>query len=971
MVDKHDADLNKDTVENEDKNAPQVTPSAEDSATISMQGVSGKVITGKVKVKKVKPSKKQETEEVVEAQDSVAKEVSHKPDESKKSPSPLDSPMPRKISSGQVSEKKKEELSSPAEEEVKSEARAKEIVKPKAVEKAEPKSKKVDKAKPSKLDNQPQPKKLGSIFDSSKPRKISSGEEVQAAPKVVEKTPSPVADKTKESKPRTEDKKAETAKSADSSKNAKPVKQEFKGPRKISSGGVGPRKISSAAADDSLAATARAFARSKEEKQKEKEDKAKGGRTRFTGRRNERFSRNKGQESPFDKDKDEDDNKFQSQPRRQKKKTTDVVPDPKLTRAQDGKNKFTRRDDKQTRFREFSAPDRSRKANVYNDLREDRIRKKQKRQDKRNLQPAVTHVSLPSVLTVKEFAEAISRTSADVITSLMKNGIMATQNQEIDFETAAIIAEEFGVQTSQLEEVTMSDILFDETEDEGENLQERPPVVSVMGHVDHGKTSLLDYIRSARVASGEAGGITQRIGAYMTEVQEKKITFLDTPGHEAFTTMRARGAQATDMAILVVAADDGVMPQTIEAINHAKAAGTEIIVAINKMDRPNANPDRVKQELAEHGVISEEWGGSTVMVPISAKTGEGIEDLLEMLILSAEVLELRADPDKQAKGIIIEAQLDKNRGPVATLLVQRGTLRQGDTIVANTVVGNVRAMVNADGEENVPAGPSVPVEVLGLPEVPEAGTVFYVVDDEKMARAYAEERRVEQREAKINRGPLVSLDNLFSQIESGKVTNFNIVIKADVVGSVEAMSQSLEKLSNDEVKINIIHAGAGAINETDLRLAEASNATVIGFNVRPNNKIMDMANELGVEVRQYTVIYHAIEEVESAMKGMLKPVFEEVIVGHVEIRETFQVSSIGTIGGAYVTDGKIFRNSDIRVLRDDVIIHTGTLASLRRYENDVREVAAGYECGLSITNYNDLQIGDRLEVFEMQEVERK
>ncbi len=772
---------------------------------------------------------------------------------------------------------------------------------------------------------------------------------------------------------------------------------------------TGPRKISSASADDSLAATARAFAKRKDEKAKA-EAQGHGERTRYTGGRGRgteggsyqgrsgggtgfqsrgaqggsgyqgRSSQGGQGRAPFpgagfDKDKDEDDkSKLHSGPRKPRAKK-DVVADPNLARSQAAKNKFgANKDSKSTRSRDFAQTNK-RSKNYMDSGEQTFVRGKrktsQKDKDLRKEQSAVTHVTIPAFMTVKEFAEAISRTSADVIMHLMKNGIMATQNQEIDYDTASIIAEEFGVTTELLKEVELAEILFDDSEDEEENLVPRPPVVVVMGHVDHGKTTLLDRIRSASVATGEAGGITQRIGAYMTDVNGRKITFLDTPGHEAFTTMRARGAKATDIAILVVAADDGVMPQTIEAINHAKAANTEIIVAINKMDKPGANPDKVKQELTKYDLVPEEWGGSTVMVPISAKTGEGVNELLEMVLLTADVMDLRADPNKQAKGIIIEASLDKNRGTVATLLVQRGTLHQGDTIVANTVVGNIRAMRDANGIMNQPAGPSVPVEVIGLPEVPEAGAMFYVVEDERTARQFAEQRRIEERQAGIKNAPAVTLDNLFSSIEAGKVVDFNIIIKADVVGSVEAMKQSLEKLSNDEVRVNIIHGAAGAINESDLRLAEASSALVIGFNVRPTNAISELAKDLGVEIKYYDIIYKAIEDIELAMKGMLAPEYKEVILGHVEIRETYKVSSIGTIGGGYVTDGKIIRNCELRLLRDSVVVFTGRLGSLRRFKDDVKEVAAGYECGVTIENYNDLKVGDVIEAYQIQEVERE
>ena len=595
------------------------------------------------------------------------------------------------------------------------------------------------------------------------------------------------------------------------------------------------------------------------------------------------------------------------------------------------------------------------------------------KRDSRKFQPiaVLSQVSLPEILTVKEFAEAIKKTSADVIKALMKLGEMATLNQNIDFDTASIIANEFGIKTEKIIEVTEEDILFDDTEDNEADLSERPPVVAVMGHVDHGKTSLLDYIRHAHVASGEAGGITQHIGAYMVRVNNRKITFLDTPGHEAFTSMRARGAMATDIAILVVAADDGVMPQTIEAIHHAKAANTTIVVAINKIDKPGANIDRVKQELATHDVISEDWGGTTVMVPVSAKTGVGIDDLLEMLLLTADILDLKANPEAQAKGIVIEAKLDKNRGVLATVLVQRGTLHQGDTLVTGSIVGNVRAMVDASGNTVKKAGPSVPVEILGLPDVPEAGELFYVVEDEKIARQLAEKRRIAQRESAIHGSSRMSLDNLFIKMAAGEVKDLNLIVKADVVGSVEALRQSLEKLTNEDVRVQVIHQAVGAITETDIRLAEVSNAIVIGFNVRPVNNASEIAKEAGVDVRLYRVIYNAIEDIQAAMKGMLAPEFKEQVTGHIELREIFKVSNIGTIGGAYVTDGKVHRNSQVRLVRNGVVVHEGKLASLRRFKDDVKEVSTGYECGISLENYNDIKVGDVIEAFEMKEVDRQ
>ncbi|MDD2533388.1 MAG: translation initiation factor IF-2, partial [Eubacteriales bacterium] len=582
----------------------------------------------------------------------------------------------------------------------------------------------------------------------------------------------------------------------------------------------------------------------------------------------------------------------------------------------------------------------------------------------------LTQVSLPDALTVKEFSEAIKKTSAEVIKKLIKYGVMATLNQAIDFDTASLIADEFGIKCEKLVEVTEEEILFDDTDDNETDLKQRPPVVVVMGHVDHGKTSILDRIRSANVVSGEAGGITQHIGAYTVRVKNRQITFLDTPGHEAFTTMRARGAQVTDIAILVVAADDGVMPQTIEAINHAKAANTQIIVAINKVDKEGANIDKVKQELSHYELIPEEWGGNTIMVPVSAKVGTGMDDLLEMILLSADILDLKANPDKQAKGTVIEAKLDKNRGPVATVLVQRGTLRTGDTLVTGSIIGNVRAMADDKGNLVKKAGPSIPVEILGLPEVPEAGEIFYAVTDDKVARVLAEKRRVMQREKQLRASSHVSLDTLFTKLAAGEVKDLNIIVKADVQGSVEAVRQSMEKIANDEVRVKVIHGAVGAITESDVRLAEVSNAIVIGFNVRPAANVADLAKDTNVDVRLYRVIYNAIEDVEAAMKGMLAPKFKENILGHAEVRQVFKVTGVGTIAGSYVTDGKIVRAAEVRVLRDSIVIHEGKLASLKRFKDDAKEVATGYECGIGIDRFNDIKEGDIFEAFEMQEIER-
>ena len=625
------------------------------------------------------------------------------------------------------------------------------------------------------------------------------------------------------------------------------------------------------------------------------------------------------------------------------------------------------RDSKRQRDRHAQRDDRSKEGNL--NVRQ-RSRRKSKDSDVPRQVSQLKQVALPSSLTVKELAEMLKKTTAEVIMKLMGYGVLATLNQEIDYDTAEIVATEFGIKASQLVEISEEDILFDDSEDEDTNLVPRPPVVVVMGHVDHGKTSILDYIRKANVATGEAGGITQHIGAYTANVHDQKITFLDTPGHEAFTTMRARGAQVTDIAILVVAADDGVMPQTVEAINHARAAETEIIVAINKIDRPQANIDRVRQELAKHDLMSSDWGGTTTIVEVSAKTGQNMDELLDMVLLTADVLELKANPDRQAKGTVIEAKLDTNRGPVATLLVQRGTLRVGDTIVVSATIGNVRAMVNDRGEAITEAGPSVPVEVLGLPEVPEGGDVFYEVENERVGRALVDKRRVQQRESHLRHSSRMSLDNLFTRLSEGQVQTLNIIVKGDVQGSVEAVRQSLEKLSGDEVKVQVIHGAVGAVTESDVRLAEVSDAIVIGFNVRPTNTATELADSVGVDVRLYRVIYNAIEDIEAAMRGMLSPDMKEFVLGHAEVRDIFRITGVGTIAGCYVQDGKIGRHNEIRVVRDGIVAYEGKIDSLRRFKDDVREVAAGYECGIGIERFNDIKNGDILEAFEMRAVER-
>ena len=579
-------------------------------------------------------------------------------------------------------------------------------------------------------------------------------------------------------------------------------------------------------------------------------------------------------------------------------------------------------------------------------------------------------VQIPDEISVGELASRMKKTGAEVVKCLMKNGVMASLSQMIDFDTAAIIAEELGCKVEKEVVVTIEERLIDDHQDTDEDLIPRAPVVVVMGHVDHGKTSLLDYIRNAHVASGEAGGITQHIGAYQVEIHGKPITFLDTPGHEAFTSMRARGAMVTDIAILVVAAEDGIMPQTVESINHAKAAGIPIIVAINKMDKPEANPERIKQQLTEYGLVCEEWGGDTIVCPISAKTGMGVDNLLEMLTLTAEVSELKANPNRAAQGTVIEARLDKGRGPVATLLVQNGTLHQGDIIIAGTSVGRVRAMVSDKGQRITDAGPSVPVEITGLSEAPSAGATFNAVADEKLARELVEQRKAEEK-AKAN-APVtkVSLEDLFSQIQAGEMKNLNLIVKADVQGSVEAVKASLEKLSNEEVRVRVIHGGVGAINESDVMLASTSQAIIVGFNVRPDAAARDSAARANVDMRMYRVIYDAINEIEAAMKGMLAPKFREVLLGHAEVRQTYKVSGVGTVAGCYVQDGKLQRKDcQVRLVRDGIVIHEGVLASLQRFKDSVKEVVSGYECGLSIEKFNDIKEGDIVEAFTMEQIE--
>ena len=734
-----------------------------------------------------------------------------------------------------------------------------------------------------------------------------------------------------------------------------------------------------------------------------RDDRPQGGRPQGG---NAGFAGNRGQKGSFGggytpKDKDDDDiyNNNRNQPKRSTKPKQDLPPEVTKEKANfaardafEKSRKDPQKDNKKDNQKSSGNNDRRMgnkhtsqfTGNASDILSDDAAldsmymggkgKKKVKRQTfvaAPVVKPQLTHVELPPFITVKDLADGLGKRSADVIKTLMMMGMLVTLNQELDYDTAALVAGEYGITTEPIVEVTEEDILFDESEDKEENMKPRPPIVVVMGHVDHGKTSLLDKIRSTSVVKGEAGGITQHIGAYTVRCKGRQITFLDTPGHEAFTTMRARGAQVTDIAILVVAADDGVMPQTVEAINHARAANTEIIVAITKIDKVGANIDKVKQELSTQGLLPEEWGGSTIMVPVSSKSGEGIDELLEMVLLTADVMELKADPKRQAKGTVIEAKLDKNRGPVATVLVQRGTLRAGDTVVTGPIFGHIRAMYDENGAAQKKAGPSVPVEILGLPEVPEAGETFYAVTDEKMARQLVEKRRIKQREEQLHKSSRMTLETLSQVLAEGEIKDLNLIIKADVQGSVEAVTQSLEKLTNDEVRVKVIHGGVGTITESDVTLADVSNAIIIGFNVRPSAVVVEQAKGVGVDIKLYSVIYNAIEDIEAAMRGMLKPQFEEVILGHVEIRQTFKVSSVGTIGGAYVTDGKVLRTSEVRVVRKGIVVHQGKLASLKRFKDDAKEVAAGYECGISIENYNDIEEGDIVEVFEMQEIKRK
>ena len=598
----------------------------------------------------------------------------------------------------------------------------------------------------------------------------------------------------------------------------------------------------------------------------------------------------------------------------------------------------------------------------------DKSRQQQMQKQAQKPKPVQLKITVPDTISVTELASRMKTAAAEVIKKLFAMGMMVSVNESIDYDTAYLIADEFGIKVEKEVVVTLEDRLFDESEDSEENLVTRAPVVVVMGHVDHGKTSLLDAIRDTHVTAGEAGGITQHIGAYRVKVGEREVTFLDTPGHAAFTAMRARGANLTDVAVLVVAADDGIMPQTVEAINHARAAGVTIIVAINKIDRPGADPDRVKTELTKYELVPEEWGGDTIVVPVSALHRQGIDELLEMITLSADMLELKANPNRAAKGAVIEARLDKGKGAVATLLVQNGTLKTGDIIIAGTAVGRVRVMTDDKGRKLNTAGPSVPVEIMGLAEVPEAGDLFSAVSDERMARELAEQRKAKKKEEEQN-STKVNLDDLFAQIESG-IKNLNIIIKADVQGSAEAVKASLAKLSNEEVKVAVLHAAAGGITESDVMLANASNAIIVGFNVRPDKNAIDMAARDKVDIRTYRVIYDCIEEIEAALKGMLAPKFRENVIGHAEVRNAIHVPNVGTIAGSYVQDGKISRNAMVRVVRDGIVIYEDKISSLKRFKDDAKEVLQSFECGVGLEKFNDIKVGDILEAYVMEEIER-
>ena len=716
-------------------------------------------------------------------------------------------------------------------------------------------------------------------------------------------------------------------------------------------------------------AEAAAAAQKKRLEQEKKEQERKENRSQ--GNRDNRDERrdNRGRDDRRD-DRRDNRNQGGRDDRRDNRKNSPAIPEPIVEGQKPQRNKGKGKDDFKKKDKDFRHDeDRVGKGKKGKNEPKTQLQKPEKKEQKQEEQ--IKSITIPEVLTIQELADKMKIVPSVIVKKLFMQGKIVTVNQEIDYETAEEIALEFDVLCEKEEVVDVIEELLKEDEEDERKMKKRPPVVCVMGHVDHGKTSLLDAIRQTNVIDREAGGITQHIGASVVEVNGEKITFLDTPGHEAFTAMRMRGASSTDIAILVVAADDGVMPQTVEAINHAKAAGVEIIVAVNKIDKPSANVDRVKQELTEYELIAEDWGGSTIFVPVSAKTGEGLDELMEMILLTAEVMELKANPNRRARGLVLEAQLDKGRGPVATVLVQKGTLRVGDAIAAGSAHGKVRAMMDDKGRRVKEAGPSVPVEILGLDDVPNAGEVVVCCKNEKEARSFAE-TFIAQNKVKLleDTKSKLSLDDLFTQIQEGNLKELDLIVKADVQGSVEAVKQSLLKLSNDEVIVKVIHGGVGAINESDVSLASASNAIIIGFNVRPDATAKETAEREGVDVRLYRVIYNAIEDVEAAMKGMLDPVFEEKVLGHAEVRQTFKASGVGTIAGSYVLDGLFERDCSVRLTRDGIVIFEGPLASLKRFKDDVKEVKAGYECGFVFANFNDIKEGDLVEAFKMVEVPR-
>lgn len=662
------------------------------------------------------------------------------------------------------------------------------------------------------------------------------------------------------------------------------------------------------------------------------------------------------------RDKEKENNKYEAQTKKNKKANKYSN-----TNYKEDLNKFKGRSD---------ISDMVRSGDIFDMLDEtDRRKYKKNKKDKNKKvkveQAKLTEITIPEPITVKDLAHELKITAAELLKTMMNFGTIVTLNTDLDFDTAFMLAAEYGINAKKKKVVSLEEQLLDDSTDKDVELEERPPVVVVMGHVDHGKTSLLDAIRNTNKIQTEAGGITQHIGAYQVTVSGKDITFLDTPGHEAFTSMRARGAKATDLAVLVVAANDGIMPQTVEAINHAKAAEIPIIVAINKMDLPGANPDKIKQEMMEYELVAEEWGGDTIFVPISAKNGDGIDRLLEMIQLQAEMLELKANPNKQAKGTVLEARLDAQKGPIVSMLVNRGTLNIGDTIIVGSSIGRIRNMINYKGERIVKAGPSVPVEVMGLNLVPQAGETFYEVSDEKTAKKLVERRRREQREEKIGRSRAVTLEELYSNISEGNLKKLNIIVKADVIGSAEAIKKSFENLSTEEIAVKVIHSSVGGVTTTDVSLAKVANALIIAFNVRPDNIAKQEAEEEGIEIKQYSIIYSAIEDVQAAMIGMLEPEYEEQVIGNAEIRETFKISKIGTIAGAYVLSGKVNKNAGVRIIRDNVVLCDSKLVSLKRFKDDVKEVQHGYECGIQIENFNDIKVGDTLEVYEVIEIKRK